>query len=242
MLTAALLSAVAAVLVLVPPVSHRVARAGRYARSSAPTQVPSRHRWWASPPVAALVAAVAALQLVPAPVGILPAGGAALAAHQWVARAESAADRLRQERVSRDLPLAVDLLVACLAAGRPPGAALATVAAALRGPLAKDLRAVAAQLDLGADPLGVWQQLGRDPTLGALGRSLARASRSGSSVTTALSRCSDDLRRRRHSSAQAQARSVGVRAAGPLGLCFLPAFVIVGIVPTIVGLFGVVVR
>jgi pilus assembly protein TadC len=34
------------------------------------------------------------------------------------------------------------------------------------------------------------------------------------------------------------ARSVGVHAAAPLGLCFLPAFVLVGIVPSIVSVFG----
>jgi hypothetical protein len=32
------------------------------------------------------------------------------------------------------------------------------------------------------------------------------------------------------------ARSAGVRAVAPLGLCFLPAFVLVGVVPTVVGL------
>jgi hypothetical protein len=37
---------------------------------------------------------------------------------------------------------------------------------------------------------------------------------------------------------QKRARTVGVRAAGPLGLCFLPAFMLVGIVPTVVGGFA----
>ncbi|MFB9964969.1 hypothetical protein ACFFOP_20530 [Sinosporangium siamense] len=34
----------------------------------------------------------------------------------------------------------------------------------------------------------------------------------------------------------AAARRVGVYAVAPLGLCFLPAFVVVGVVPTMVGL------
>jgi hypothetical protein len=32
------------------------------------------------------------------------------------------------------------------------------------------------------------------------------------------------------------ARAVAVRAAAPLGLCFLPAFVLLGVVPTVLGL------
>jgi len=236
-LAAVLLSAGAALLALPPRVSSRLARQGSAAGPATP-----RRRWWASPLFGALVAGVTVVQVIAPPVGLVLAAGAAVAAYQWIDRSESAADRRHREGIARDLPLAADLLVACLAAGKAPGPALATVAAAVRGPLARELRTAVAQLDLGADPMDVWQQLAQDPTLGPIGRSFARASRSGSSVTSALSRCADDLRRRRLSAAQAQARSVGVRAAGPLGLCFLPAFVLVGIVPTVVGLFAQFVR
>jgi hypothetical protein len=46
------------------------------------------------------------------------------------------------------------------------------------------------------------------------------------------------VRRRRRARADAIARGVGVRAAAPLGACFLPAFLLIGVVPTIVGAFG----
>ena len=36
----------------------------------------------------------------------------------------------------------------------------------------------------------------------------------------------------------ARARSVEVRAAAPLGVCFLPAFVLIGVVPMVVGVFS----
>ena len=195
-------------------------------------------RWWASPIVAAVLAGLAVLQVVDPPMGPLLAVGAGVVAHRWVSRTESSADRRRCERLNRDLPHAVDLLVACLAVGRPPAAALSVVAGALRGPLAHELRAVATQLDMGADAFAVWHGLSRDPALGPVGRAFARATRSGSSVTAALSGCADDLRRLRRADAQARARSTGVRAAGPLGACFLPAFVLIGIVPTVASLFG----
>ena len=37
---------------------------------------------------------------------------------------------------------------------------------------------------------------------------------------------------------QARARSLGVRTAAPLGLCFMPAFIVLGVVPTVIGTFS----
>ncbi|MEO8329676.1 MAG: type II secretion system F family protein, partial [Candidatus Nanopelagicales bacterium] len=34
----------------------------------------------------------------------------------------------------------------------------------------------------------------------------------------------------------ADARRLGVRTAGPLGLCFLPAFIVIGVVPLVISL------
>lgn len=242
MLMAALLAAAAAAMLTPTGGSRRL--------SSLPSTVPGgdpvggapESRWWASPVLAALIAGATVLLLIGPPTGIVFAVVAGGVAHRWVAGAELAADRRRRERLEQDLPLAVDLLVACLSAGRPPASALYVVASAVRGPVADELRAVTARLEMGADALTVWRRLGQDPVLGPLGRSFARATRSGSSVTSALSRCADDLRRRRRGVAQARARSVGVKAAGPLGVCFLPAFMVVGILPTIVSLFGDIAR
>jgi Flp pilus assembly protein TadB len=147
----------------------------------------------------------------------------------------SAADARRRSQVQRDLPLAVDLLVACVNAGRPPGQSLVAVAASVRGPLGEDLRGLAGRLELGADPAAVWQDLAQDETFAPLGRSLARSARTGSSISVALSHCADDLRRDRRAAADANARKVGVRVSAPLGACFLPAFFLVGILPTIIG-------
>ena len=48
----------------------------------------------------------------------------------------------------------------------------------------------------------------------------------------------DDLRRRRQAEMTRRTRAGGVATALPLGLCFLPAFFLVGIVPTLLGLVG----
>lgn len=206
-------------------------------QESAPTS-PTQRAGWASPGLAAALAALASFQLIGGLSGLVVGAAAGVGAHRWIAGAESSASRRRRAELERDLPLAVDLLVACLSAGRSPGAAMATVAESLPGPLGDRLRSTAARLALGGDPELAWRDLAADPALAPLGHALARSARTGASVSTALSRCADDIRRQRRARAETVARSVGVRAAAPLGACFLPAFLLIGVVPTVVGAFG----
>lgn len=190
---------------------------------------------WLLSAVAATAAGAGVWLLVGAPVG-LPAG-AVVAAVAWVAvgRMEAPADRRRREQMEAGLPLAVDLLAACLAAGQAPGTALSEVADALEGPVRDELARVAARLRLGADPVAVWREVAQRPLLGRVGRCVVRALDSGASVAEAMTRLAEDLRRDARTRVEARARSVGVRAALPLGLCMLPAFVLVGVVPLVVG-------
>ena len=62
---------------------------------------------------------------------------------------------------------------------------------------------------------------------------------SGSSVSEAMTRLADDLRRSARADVESRARAVGVKAAIPLGVCLLPAFVLVGVVPLVAGSLGV---
>jgi len=188
-----------------------------------------------SPWLSAAVAVFTVTRVVSGVPGLVVGLLAAVAVVLVLRSASTAAQVTRRERVAADLPLAVDLLVSCVGAGRPPGQSLAVVAEAVGGPLGEELRSTAGRLELGADPLAVWQDLANDAVFAPLGRSLARSARTGSAVNVALARCADDLRRERHAAADARARQVSVRASAPLGVCFLPAFFLVGVVPTIVG-------
>jgi Flp pilus assembly protein TadB len=195
-----------------------------------PPVVPSR-AW------ACAIGGVGAAVLVGGPAGV--AAGLVASAVAWVVtgRLEPAAVRRRREALEAALPLAVDLIAACLHAGRPPAQAAQVVAQAIEGPLGDELAVLAARLSLGADPVGVWRGVDADHPLASLARVMARSLETGAPASQGLTRLADDLRRDRRAGVDKAARSVGVRATAPLGLCFLPAFVLIGIVPAVVSVF-----
>ncbi len=157
---------------------------------------------------------------------------------RWVGRMESPATARDREQVARDLPLAIDLLAACTAAGQPVDRALAAVGQAVGGPLAGRFDPLLARLSLGADPLVEWGDLTADLQLGPLARTMMRGLQSGAPLAGGLSRLAEDSRRERRTVSQTRARSVGDKAAGPLAACFLPAFMLIGVVPTIASAFS----
>jgi Flp pilus assembly protein TadB len=167
-----------------------------------------------------------------APVGV----AAAVATWVVIGRSEPPGVRRDREQVHRDLPHLVGLFAATLRAGAAPGDGVAVACAALPGPAADRLAGVAARLALGADPVQVWTSLEDDPALAPLGRAIGRAQATGAPVVPAVERLADDLARRARADVEERARAVGVRAALPLGLCLLPAFLLVGIVPLVAGL------
>ncbi|GAA1914003.1 hypothetical protein GCM10009737_14150 [Nocardioides lentus] len=178
------------------------------------------------------------------PGALAPVAALAVAAVVWTvaSRAEPSGARRAREAARRDLAALVDLLAGALVAGAPPGMAVQVVAEALPGPAADRLAAVRLRLDLGVDPAQVWSDLADDPVLAPLGRTLARAHASGASVADGVSRLAEDLDRQARAEIEDRARAVGVRAALPLGVCLLPAFLLLGVVPMVAGLVGGLLR
>ena len=203
---------------------------------SAPTATPApdwlrRWRWlWV------LLAAVAAAVFVGGVLGLLAAACAAAGTWTITERAEPAHRRRDRERARRDLPHVVGLLGDALRSGQPPDQALALVSEALPGPAAPRLAAVVPRLRLGTDPGRVWSELAADPALGPLGRAFVRAHQSGTPVVPAVERLAEELARTARAEVEDRARRVGVKAAVPLGVCLLPAFILLGIVPIVAGL------
>jgi pilus assembly protein TadC len=176
------------------------------------------------------------------PLGLVIAPALVFGVPLALSRLEPAAVRKRRTRIAADMPLAVDLLAACLRAGRPPQAAVGTVAKAIGGPLADLLAGVGHRLDLGMDPIEAWSALLAEPPCAALARAVQRALRSGAPLARSLEHLADDSRQARRWTVEEHARAIESRAVVPLGLCFLPAFVLLGVVPTVAGSLGGILR
>lgn len=148
-------------------------------------------------------------------------------------RTEPRLVRIRRERLVEELPLAAGLLAACLRAGRSPERAVELIGQAVPGPLGVELALVAEALRLGARAEVAWARILDEPALAPFGRAMVRTWDSGAPLADTLDRLADDARRTIRTQADRRARAVGVKAALPLGLCFLPAFVLIGVVPAV---------
>lgn len=188
--------------------------------------------------VAVIGTAVLSVAVLGPGLGVVVAIGAVLLGRRLRSSAEPAVSRRRRSRVGAQLPAALDLLVSTLESGQPQASALELVVGAIEPPLADDLARVAARLRVATDPSDVWDELAGDVVLGSVGRAFRRAETSGVPVARVVAEVSTELRREHHAARRDRGRRVAVRTAAPLGLCFLPAFFLVGIVPTVVGVFS----
>jgi len=189
-------------------------------------------------PLWAALAGLGAAAFLGGPLGLVAAPIAAIGCWILIGRAEPPAVQRDRESARRDLPYLVRLLSSALAAGAAPSEALTVVSAALPGAAAERLTSVAARLSLGADPVATWRDLVSDPALAPLGRTLARAHATGAPVASSVERLADELARNARADVEDRARRVGVKAAVPLGLCLLPAFLLLGVVPVVGGLLA----
>jgi pilus assembly protein TadC len=149
---------------------------------------------------------------------------------------ESAAQARRQARLAAELPQVCDLLIACLEAGLPLRGAAEVVASGLDGPMAERLAEVAAKCRLGVAEERAWEELAVEPALAAVARELARGTGSGVALAGRLRAIGLDARRDAFADAEARAKRVGVTSVLPLMACFLPAFVLLGVLPIVGGL------
>jgi len=148
-------------------------------------------------------------------------------------RVEPAATRRRRQVLVLQTPQALELMASCLAAGLPVRGACSVVVDAFDGPVAEDLGRVRAATDLGVADADAWLQLADHAQLGPAAADLARSVESGTLLVTTLRHHAVQARGRREAALQVVARSVGVRSVLPLMTCFIPAFLLLGVVPTV---------
>ncbi|CCG01518.1 type II secretion system F family protein [Blastococcus saxobsidens] len=214
---------------------RRLVRGGGTARARgepAPGAVGDRRRRWLLSGAAGLATAL----LLGGVLGLTAAAAVAVGVEHLLRRAGPDPDAAARAALARDLPAACDLLAVCLAAGLPVAGALAAVADAVPAPLGPRLRHVAALQRLGAEPRQAWADAPAE--LGGLGRALVRAGESGAAAVPALRALAAESRAGARAGAEAAVQRAGVWVLAPLGLCFLPAFVCLGVVPLVLGIAG----
>lgn len=129
----------------------------------------------------------------------------------------------------------LQLLASALDAGLPLRRALVEVTSGAAGTTAAELREVLARIDVGTPEHEAWRAVGDHDLLAPVAREVARSLGSGTALAATFRRHADDLWVEQEAAAQTAARAVGVRSVLPLMVCFLPAFLLVGVVPVVAG-------
>ncbi|AYY11747.1 type II secretion system F family protein [Actinobacteria bacterium YIM 96077] len=183
--------------------------------------------------LAALLAALGGWLMLNGALGLVVALVTGIGVWFGSGRLEPRARAREREEIIALLPVAADLLTAALAAGCPPIRAAEHVGHALGGPLGRLLVTAATTAAMGCEPAYAWSRLMAEPALRPLARALTSASMRGVSPVPVLEHIARDARQTARWEVERRIKSLGSRAAAPLGLCFLPAFVLVGIVPVV---------
>jgi len=129
-----------------------------------------------------------------------------------------------------------DLLAACLRGGLPVPTAVRIVASRMSGTVAEMLRHTAELIALGADPVEAWSPALSHPATAELARAARRTARSGAALAGVADALASEVRGAANDIAEARAQRASVAVAGPLALCFLPAFLCLGVIPVVIGL------
>ena len=233
----ALVALVTCVVVALPPTSQsRLLRTfggattGTSAtKSASPTRsiTPALRRWV---PLAALMLGLPVGGTRGVVLGVL----AALLAAALIRLALLADERRAQQQLARCVPEVADLVALCLTAGADLHTGLPAIARSAPVAAREPLRRTAALLDLGVAPADAWAHWRGAAT--PLVRAFERSHRTGAPLAAECHRVALDMRTDEQARLQRLARSIGVRSVLPLMACFLPAFVLVGVVPVVVSL------
>lgn len=137
----------------------------------------------------------------------------------------------------RDPAMMLELVAAMLDAGAGIGRSLDLVAVGSAPRYGQALRPVVSALAIGADWETAWRSSAvRVPGILQLRDALGFAALTGAPSSAILYAQAARLRRERFRTAEKRAASLGVKLVLPLGLCSLPAFICLGVVPVLLAL------
>jgi len=172
--------------------------------------------------------------LVRGAVGGGAVGGGAVGADEAGARARSDAGSTRTVVSVAEVAGVIDLLALTLRGGVGLVEAMEAVATRVGGPLGLHLQTVAAARRWGVDDATAWASI--PPAWQPAARALRMAATAGVPPADLLVRAAQEVRRTEQQRLEVATATLGVRIVLPLGLVFLPAFVLTTVVPIVLAL------
>ncbi|MFG3338490.1 type II secretion system F family protein [Glycomyces sp. NPDC048151] len=182
------------------------------------------------------IAGVAAAIAIGGPTGIVAGFGAWWLAARLLRADPDRAERAAAERLAPSWPWTLDLLAACMRAGAPFPQAAFAVAETDDPEIGDRLNRFAGAIHLGATASEALPELGRLPGAARLARQLDRSGDSGAAIAAGLEQLAASIRSELRTRTEERAGRAAVALVGPLCLCFLPAFVLAGIGPVVLGI------
>lgn len=142
--------------------------------------------------------------------------------------------RASPQPLEADVPECLDLMALALGGGSDLRRSVLEVAAVVGGTPGRELRAVAAALAWGLDKDAAWHRA--PPRWAPAHRALLMAARAGVPPAGLLTEAAQDLRRDTVAGVETATARLGVLLVLPLGLAFLPAFLLTTVVPVVLAL------
>jgi tight adherence protein C len=156
----------------------------------------------------------------------------------WIAPAQLVGTRAqrRMNRVDRDLPELIDLLIATIEAGLGFAGSLQLVADRFHGPLGQELRLTLREQNMGLSTERALANLldrCETPSVRAFVRAVSQGETLGVSIGTMMRNLAAETRKRRRQEAQEQVQKAPVKMLFPLVFLVFPALLIVLLYPAL---------
>lgn len=146
----------------------------------------------------------------------------------------------RHDQIRRDSADVIDQLTICVEAGLGFDAAMARVAKTTEGPLTEELRRTLADIRAGVPRGQALRALGdraQVPEIRQLVTALLQAQKHGVPIAETLRVQSAEMRLKRTQRTEERAAKLTVKIIFPIIVCFLPVFMIITVVPSLLTIF-----
>jgi tight adherence protein C len=145
--------------------------------------------------------------------------------------------RLRFDRIDRQMPEMIDLLVVTIEAGLGILASMRVAAESLQDPLGQELRLTLQEQRMGLSVFEAIESLGRradTPNMRMFVRSLIQGEKLGVSIGQTMRNVALEMRKRRRAKAEEKAQKMPIKLLFPLVFLIFPAIMIVLLVPALI--------